>query len=83
MTYCARIVPRVVRNRPGAISVTGVPSNTRTPRRRTASASPRASRAGWIAAQCGLYVAATTPSALTCSAVSAAVSSRRSSSPNP
>ena len=54
ITYSARTVPCGVRSRRGAISVTGVRSYTATPRRRSSAASPRASRAGWMAAQCGV-----------------------------
>ena len=39
---------------------TRVPSWIVTPRRSTASARPRTRRAGWIAAQCGVYVAPST-----------------------
>ena len=45
---------RVVHSVRGAIWVTGVRSNSFTPRSRTARASPRTSRAGWMAAQCGV-----------------------------
>ena len=83
ITYSARTVPCVVRSRPGAISVTGVCSYSRTPCLRTAAARPRASRAGWMAAQCGVYVAPSTPDAATRSAASARFSSRRSASPKP
>ena len=83
ITYSARTVPCVVRSRPGAISVTWVCSYSRTPCLRTAAARPRASRAGWMAAQCGVYVAPSTPGAATRSAASARFSSRRSASPKP
>ena len=56
-TYGARTDPRGVRTTPGSIESAGVRSWRATPRRVTTSARPRTSRAGWIAAQSGVYVA--------------------------
>ena len=50
----ARRVPAGVSTAPGRIRVAGVRSKIVTPRRRTAAARPLASRAGWMAAQCGV-----------------------------
>ena len=54
-TIGARTVPHGVATPPGPISVAGERSYRSTPRRCTVSASPRASEAGWIRAQCGLW----------------------------
>ena len=64
-------------------AVTGVCSCTVTPSRSTARARPRTSRAGWTAAQCGVYVAPSTPAAASRARASSAPSSARSSSPKP
>src|SRR5579875_3842351 len=83
ITKGARTVPPGVTSRPGSMAVTGVFSCSDTPRPRTKRARPRASRAGWIAAQCGVYVPPSTPVAQANERASSAESSRRSSSPNP
>ena len=54
-----------------------------TPRRSTASASPRTSRPGWIAAQSGVYVAPRVPVAAQPLGRPGGVEQRRSSSPGP
>ena len=82
-TTSARTVPWAVTTRPGSIAVTGVRSWIRTPRRSTAAARPRTSRAGWIAAQSGVYVAPELRVARSTPPASAASSKPRSSSPRP
>ena len=63
--------------------MTVVCSKKLTPARSTTSARPRASSAGCSAAQCGVYVAPSTPVAPISACASSGPSQRRSSSPNP
>lgn len=72
MTISAETSPRSVRATPGAISATVVSSQIATPSFSTASASPRASFAGWILAPCGCHRPPTAPSTRTRAAVSVA-----------
>ena len=79
----ARTSPRSVRTTPGSMAVTRVPSWIVTPCRSTARASPRTSRAGWIDAQCGEYVAPSTSVAPSRACASSADSSEKCSGPKP
>ena len=81
MTYLARTVPDGVTSRGLDRRHRGALEDG-DPLRRTASASPRTSLAGWMAAQCGVYVPPSTPVAATRSVASArsAASGHRSRS---
>ncbi len=74
-TTGARTVPRSVTTAPGSMRTARVPSWMRTPRSRTARATPLTSLAGWTRAQSGSTCPDTAPATRIRSATWAAVSS--------